>query len=84
MSDVLQNLHRSYPLLNLQQYMPLLQQHDILYAKTVLDLQKEYFLELGIPEGAVGILITGVQKVIGQERRERKRARYQRQESVDA
>jgi hypothetical protein len=44
----------------LPQYMPLFEKEKILYAESVLQLDGEYLLWLGIAEGTVHILMAGV------------------------
>lgn len=83
-SDALQIIHPKYPQLNLPQYMPLLEEHNILYAETVLEFDVDHFVELGIPEGAVRPLFVGVRKALARKRKEKKRVRvYQREQSVE-
>jgi len=57
------------------QYLPLLKKCGIVYADTVNDFKKEFYLELGIPEGAVGPFMSGVKKALKCEKREKKQAR---------
>jgi len=84
LSEVLQNLHRKYPRLDLPQYMPLFEKEKIIYAETILQFDREYLLQLGIADGAVHLLMEGVQKVLRREKKERKRARvYQKEQSVE-
>jgi hypothetical protein len=63
-SDILQIIDRKYPQLNLPQYMPLLEEQKIVYAETVLEFDVDYFVGLGIPEGAVRPLLEGVRKAL--------------------
>jgi hypothetical protein len=63
-SDVLHIIDRKYPQLNLPQYMPLFEEQKIVYAETVLEFEVEYFIGLGIPEGAVRPLLAGVRKAL--------------------
>jgi hypothetical protein len=74
LSDVLQQLNRKFPQLYLMRYLPLLKKRGIVYADTVNDFKKEFYLELGIPEGAVGPFMSGVKKALKREKREKKRA----------
>lgn len=87
LSEVLQTLYCKYPRLDLPQYMPLFEKEKIIYAETILKFDWEYLVQLGIAKGAVDILMAGVQKVLHQEKKERKRARhsvlFQRGESVE-
>lgn len=75
LSDVLRQLNRKFPQLYLMQYLPLLQKQGIIYADTVSDFKKEFYVKLGIPEGAVGPFMSGVKKALEREKREKKRAR---------
>jgi hypothetical protein len=56
------------------QYLPLLQKQGIISANTVSDFKKEFYVELGITEGAVGPFMSGVKKALEHEKREKKRA----------
>jgi hypothetical protein len=82
--DILQIIDRKYPQLNLPQYMPLLEEQKIVYAETVLEFEVEYFVGLGIPEGAVRPLLTGVRKAL-QSKKGKKCARrvFNREESLE-
>jgi len=64
--------------------MPLFKKEKIVYAETVLQFDREYLVQLGIAEGAVHLLMAGVQKVLHQEKKERKPAHvYQKEQSVE-
>ena len=60
--------------------MPLFKEHKILYAETVLEFDVDYFVGLGIPEGAVRPLLVGIRKALAHEKKEKKRARVYRKE----
>ena len=81
-SDILQIIDRKYPQLNLPQYMPLLEEQKICYAETILEFEVDYFVGLGIPEGAVWPLLAGVQKALQSKKKERKCACFNREESI--
>jgi len=85
-SDALQIINPKYPRLNLLQYMPLFEEHKILYAETVLEFNVDYLVELGIPEGAVRPLLVGVRKALVRETRKKEKKRacvYHREESIE-
>ena len=85
-SDALQIINPKYPRLNLLQYMPLFEEHKILYAETVLEFDVDYLVGLGIPEGAVRPLLVGVRKALVRETRKKEKKRacvYHREESVE-
>ena len=64
--------------------MPLFVKEKIVYAETILKFDREYLVQLGVAEGAVDILMGGVQKVLRREKKERKRARHgQKEQSVE-
>lgn len=82
--DALQTINLKYPQLNLLQYIPLFEEHKILYEETVLKFDVEHFVGLGIPEGAVQPSLVGIQKVLAHEKKEKKRAWvYRKQPSVE-
>lgn len=89
LSVVIDQLHRKFPRLNLPQYLPLLEKQGIMYAKSVIGFDEEYFTALGIAEGAVKPLLSGVQKAWTREARKKKRAKvtdkenWRRAESVE-
>lgn len=47
LSDVLNQLHRKFSQLNLPHYMPILKEQGIIYAETVADFDKEFYVEWG-------------------------------------
>lgn len=84
LSDVIHRLHRKFPLLNFPQYMPLFKQEGIVYAETVANFSEDFYTDLGLTEGAVGQFLSSVKRILGSEKRERKRVRaYSRQYSVE-
>ncbi|KJA12722.1 hypothetical protein HYPSUDRAFT_152273, partial [Hypholoma sublateritium FD-334 SS-4] len=84
LSDVIHRLHRKFPLLNFPQYMPLLKQEGIIYAETVANFSEDFYTDLGLTEGAVGQFLSSVKRILGSEKREKKRVRaYSRQYSVE-
>jgi len=56
--------------------MPLFVKEKIVYAETILKFDREYLVQLGVAEGAVDILMGGVQKVLRREKKERKWAHH--------
>jgi hypothetical protein len=83
-SDILKVIDHKYPQLNFPQYMPLLEEQKIVYAETVLEFEVDYFVGLGIPEGAVRPLLAGVRKALKRHKRAKKCARnFNREESLE-
>ncbi|KJA28245.1 hypothetical protein HYPSUDRAFT_130137 [Hypholoma sublateritium FD-334 SS-4] len=84
LSDVIDRLHRKFPRLNLPQYVPLFEQEGIVYAETVAEFSKDFYIHLGMTEGAVNRLLPGVKRILELEKRARKRARaYDKENSVE-
>jgi hypothetical protein len=82
-------LNNKYPLLGLPQYLSTLKAQGIVYAESVGSFDKEYYVGLGMAEGAVGPFLTGVKKAL-KLKKETKRAKYvdkenerNREESVE-
>ncbi len=74
-SDVIHRLHRKFPLLNFPQCMPLLKKEGIVYAETAISFHEDFYLDLGLTEGAVSQLLLGVKSMLRSEKREKKRVR---------
>ena len=84
LSYAMDRLDRKFPQLDLPQYMPIFEQEDIIYAETVPEFNKDFYTDLGLTEGAVGQLLSGVKKLLKAEKREKKRVRaYNRQMSLE-
>jgi hypothetical protein len=89
LSTVINQLHRKFPRLNLPQYLPILEKQGILYAESAIGFDEEYFVSLGVAEGAVKPLLSGVKKAWARETRVKKRAKvadkenYARAESIE-
>jgi hypothetical protein len=90
LSKILADLDDKYPKLNFLQYEAILEQRGIVYAESVSDFQKDYFIDLGIAECAVGPFLKGVKKALLHEKREKKQIktgdkenRIARMESVE-
>ena len=84
LSDVITRLHHKFPQLNLPQYMPLFERDNIVYAKTVANFTKDFYIELGLTEGAVSQLLSSIKRILISEKRDRKRVRaYEREYSVE-
>ena len=81
LSEVLVELDIKYPKLNLLQYEPALEEQGIVYAESVTEFTKEYFMELGMPEGAVGPFLRGVKRALRREKREAKQAKIDYKEN---
>ncbi|KJA13537.1 hypothetical protein HYPSUDRAFT_151502 [Hypholoma sublateritium FD-334 SS-4] len=89
-SNILEELHMKYPKLNFPQYEDVLAEHGILYAESVSDFDKDFYLNLGVAEGTISPFLKGVGKALHCEKKERKRAKtdnkenkWSRQESVE-
>lgn len=84
LSDVIDRLHSKFPQLNLPQYIPLFQQEDIVYAETFTNFTKEFYVDLGLTEGAVSQLLSSIKRILISEKRGKKRVcRYSRESSVE-
>ena len=84
LSYAMDKLHRKFPQLDLPQYMPIFEKEDIIYAESVPEFDKDFYTDLGLTEGAVGRLLSGVKKLLKAEKREKKRVRaYNRQMSLE-
>lgn len=84
LSDVITRLHHKFPQLNLPQYMPLFERDNIVYAETVANFTKDFYIELGLTEGAVSQLLSSIKRILISEKRDRKRVRaYEREYSVE-
>lgn len=84
LADAINRLHRKFPRLDLPQYIPLFEQEGIIYAETVAEFSKDFYLGLGMTEGAVGRFLSGVKRILELEKREKKRARaYNKEMSVE-
>ncbi|KAF8799498.1 hypothetical protein BYT27DRAFT_7176287 [Phlegmacium glaucopus] len=87
-SNLLANLHVKYPRLNFLQYETLLAEKGILYAESVLEFDKDFYLDLGMAEGSIGSFMRGVSRALKREKG-KKRAKlddkenYNRQGSVE-
>lgn len=87
-SNLLAELHVKYPRLNFPQYETLLAEKSILYAESVLEFDKYFYLDLGMAEGSIGSFMRGVSMALKREKG-KKRAKlddkenYNRQESVE-
>jgi hypothetical protein len=81
LSDILQDLHHKFPKLNFLQYSRVLEEKGIYYAQGVLDFDREYFVHLGFPEGAVGSFLSAVRRAIYRQQGSRKRVRVSLKEN---
>lgn len=83
LSDVIDRLHRKFPRLNLPQYMPLFEQQDIVYAETVANFTKDFYIDLGLTEGAVSQLLSSIKKILIFEKGRKRVCAYNREYSVE-
>lgn len=90
LSIILADLHLKFPKLNLPQYEAVLEEHGIVYGDCVADFDRNFYISLGMAQGAVGPFLKGVRKAVNQEKRDRKYAKfgdkengYNRAESVE-
>jgi len=74
-SEILDDLHQRLPKLKLPQYKQILEDHGISYAECVSDFNQEYYIELGMAEGAVGPFLKGINRALQCEKRGRKKAK---------
>jgi hypothetical protein len=59
LAEVLVDLDKKHPKLKLLHYESVLEEQGIIYAESVSEFPKEYFIELGMSEGAVGPFCEG-------------------------
>jgi hypothetical protein len=89
LADVVTCLDKKYPQLALLQYLPILKDQGIVYADSVGSFEKDYYIGLGMPEGAVGPFLSGVKKALKSERKKKrskyfeKENNYNREESIE-
>jgi hypothetical protein len=76
LADVVAHLDPKYPWLNLPQYLHLSKDKGIFYAESVGSFKKEYYVRLGMAEGAVGLFLTGVKKALKSHKKKKKCAKY--------
>jgi len=74
-------LHTKYPKLNFPQYEDILAERGIVYAESAMDFEKDFYLELGILEGAIGPLIKGIGRALHREKKGKKHARVDNKEN---
>ena len=80
-SDVLIKLHVRYPKLNFPQYEDVLADKGIVYAESAGDFDRDFYLELGIPEGAIGPFIEGINRALYRKKKGKKRAKLDDKEN---
>ncbi|KAF9032187.1 hypothetical protein BJ165DRAFT_1410898 [Panaeolus papilionaceus] len=71
LASVLEVLDDKYPLLNFYQYQDRLIERDIIYAVNVVHFGHQYYLSLGMSEGAIGIFLEEVEQAIRSDALER-------------
>lgn len=67
--EVFEKLDVKFPKLKFPDYEHLLEEKGIVYVESVLKFNKTYFIELGMPEGAVGVFMSGVKKIVCHDQR---------------
>ncbi|PPQ81018.1 hypothetical protein CVT25_014526 [Psilocybe cyanescens] len=80
-SDVLAEIHVRYAKLNFPQYEDILANKGIVYAESAMDFDKDFYLELGIPEGAIRPFMKGINCVLHHERKGKKCAKLDDKEN---
>ena len=75
LAEVVAHLNHKYLQLSLLQYLPKLKDQGIVYAESVGDFKKEYYIRLGMAEGAVGPFLTGVRKALKLKKKNTKRSK---------
>ena len=81
LSDILEGLHRKFPKLNFPQYSRIFQARGIFYAESAAHFDREYFLQLGVADGAVGLFLSAVRRAINRQQGAEKRARVSLKEN---
>lgn len=76
LADVVARLDKKYPRLSFPQYLPILKRKGIVYAESVGGFDTEYYVGLGMAEGAVGAFISGVKRALKSEKEKKKRVKY--------
>jgi len=81
LNEVLADLNTKYPKLHFDQYEAILEKHGIVYAESVGEFSRDFFVGLGMAEGAVGPFLKGTRKALLREKRDRKQARVDDKEN---
>ena len=76
LADVVARLDKKYPQLSFPQYLPILKRKGIVYAESVGGFDIEYYVGLGMAEGAAGVFIAGVKRALKSEKEKKKRVEY--------
>jgi len=63
-ANILAELHIRYPKLDFSQYKGVLADRSIVYAESVMNFEKDCYLELGITEGAFGPFMKGIGRAL--------------------
>ena len=74
-------LHVKYPKLNFPQYEVVLADKGIVYAESAIDFDNDFYLDLGIAEGAIGPFKKGISWALRHERKEKKRTKLDDKEN---
>ncbi|KAJ7264707.1 hypothetical protein C8J57DRAFT_1331706 [Mycena rebaudengoi] len=73
---VLADLDKKMPDLEILQYEDALRGKKIVYAQTVADFERDYYVKtIGMADGAVGSFLKHARKLVGKQRKDRKRAK---------
>ena len=81
LSDILEDLHRKFPQFNFPQYSRILEARGIFYAENAVDCDRDYFVELGLSEGAAASFLSAIRNAITRQQPARKRARVSLKEN---
>ncbi|KAJ7940039.1 hypothetical protein B0H13DRAFT_1850239 [Mycena leptocephala] len=74
--QVLADLHEKMPELEIIQYEDVLRSKKIVYAQTVMDFERKYYVDtIGMADGVVGPFLRHAKKLVRTEKKTRKRAR---------
>jgi hypothetical protein len=74
--QVLADLHEKMPELEIIQYEDVMRSKKIVYAQTVMDFDRKYYVDtIGMADGVVGPFLRHAKKLVRTEKKTRKRAR---------
>lgn len=80
-SEIINQLYRKYPQLDLPQYLPVLKEHGIIYADSVGEFSKDYYAGLGMADGSVVPFLSGVRRALKQVKKGKKRVKITNKEN---
>lgn len=78
---MLAGLHRKYPKLNFPQYEDILTKRNIVYAKSALWFDEDFYLKLGIEDVAVDPFMEAIGKALHRKEVRKKRAKRDNKEN---